>query len=340
MFTNAAHLLFLAWFCLGTYICIHLLSARRIIRFSTELHERGLLKPEFKAFARRDGNDLPSLPMLILRAYTVAVARGAAGLLSILAAGIFAITLPRKWLPTAIAFASKCILLSTGVIVSERGERANVKAAPCLVANHNSALDILILLTKGCYFVSMDGVRNIPIAGYVADAIGCIFVARDSKESRLIAKEKIAARLRDQMSGSSAVKSQLVVFPEGSTNNGYAILQFRRGAFEANVPIQPVWIEFSNYAVNFTVLSLVELGCITCALPAREVTLHWCPVINPNGSRSPEETAELARREIYNLESAYGHPKVELMDESVSHRDAIACAKFMRGLKMIHPKSE
>jgi lysophosphatidylcholine acyltransferase/lyso-PAF acetyltransferase len=203
------------------------------------------------------------------------------------------------------------------------------------VANHNSAFDIIILLTQHCYFVSMDAVRNLPMIGKVAQAIGCIFVARDSADSRQKAKETITARLRS----SRPDGGQLVVFPEGSTNNGHALLLFRRGAFEPNVPIQPLWIEFSNYSLNFTVISLFQHGCLAVTLPARQVTLHWCPVIQPDPARSPEDTANLARLAIANLTSAYGHHKLELVDASISHRDAIECANYINGL-VISSKSD
>ena len=318
------------WFVFGSFICHKVLSARRLITFSTELFEEGRLKQEFLAFARRDAKELPSLPLLILRAYTVGVLFSVILILAVVAAGIFATLLPRSFLPAPISFCAKLILIASGITVTERGRRALIKEAPCLVANHNSAYDIIILLTQGCCFVSMDGVRTLPFVGKVAEAIGCIFVARDSKDSRQGAKERIATRLKEQISGASQVETQLVVVPEGSTNNGYAILQFRRGAFEPNVPIQPLWIEFQDHSLNFTVLSLSELGAIACSLPGREVTLHWCRVIESDSTRSPEATAELARREITNLTSAYGHARLQEMDASVSHRDAIACADYMR----------
>ena len=328
--SNTCSIVALIWLVLGSFICSQVICARRVIFFSTNLYENGLLKPEFSAFARRDARDLPALPVLILRSFTVGVFSSLIFLSAVLLAGVFAAILPQSLLAKPISLCSRMILLASGISINERGRRASLSEAPCIVANHNSAFDIIILLTQRCCFVSMDGVRNLPIVGKVAEAIGCIFVARDSKDSRQNAKEHIAARLKSQLSGESRIKTQLVVFPEGSTNNGYAILQFRRGAFEPNVPIQPLWIEFQDHALNFTVLTLTELASLACTLPAREITLHWCPVIQPDSNRNPEATADLARNEIANLTSAYGHAKLQLMDAAVSHRDAIACANFMR----------
>ncbi len=311
-------------------MCAKVLSARRFIILSTNLYETKTLKPEFLAFARRDANELPSLPLLVLRAYTMGVFFGLNLVLGVITAGLSAVILPSKQLPRAVVLCARWILWSTGITVRHKGERARVNEAPCLVANHNSAFDIIVLLTQRCCFVSMDAVRSIPVVGKVAEALGCIFVARDCKESRQSAKDKMAARLSSQVEGTSKIPCQLVVFPEGSTNNGYCMLMFRRGAFEANVPIQPLWIEFADHTLNFTVVSLSELGALACSLPSREVTLHWCPVVQPDAERPPEATAELARQSIASLKSAYGHPKLELMDATASHRDAIACANYMR----------
>lgn len=318
------------WLLFGTYVCAKVFSGRRVIRFSTHLYETGKVEPSFLAFARRDANELPSLPMLILRSYTIGVVSAALFGLAVVVAGIFAVILPFKVLGVSVSCCAKIILFAAGIRVEERGLRASLKEAPCLVANHNSAFDIILLLTQHCCFVSMDGVRGLPIVGKIAEAIGCIFVARDSKESRQAAKEKIAHRLQSQISGKSNKTSQLVVFPEGSTNNGYALLEFRRGAFEPNVPIQPLWIEFEDHSINFTVLSLSELAAIACTLPSRRVVLHWCPIIQPDATRAPELTAAIARKEIARLSSAFGHKKLELVNASVSHRDALACAQYMR----------
>jgi 1-acyl-sn-glycerol-3-phosphate acyltransferase len=334
-FMSSLLIFLLTWLVLGQIVCYPVLCARRSIVLSTNLFESGALKPQFASFARRDAKDLPSLPMLIIRAYTVGILFGFLSLVGLATAGLCAVVLPSSILSGAIKCCSQALLWITGFSVTQRGKRVSAREAPCIVANHNSAFDIIILLTQHCYFVSMDAVRNLPMIGKVAQAIGCIFVARDSADSRQKAKETITARLRS----SRPDGGQLVVFPEGSTNNGHALLLFRRGAFEPNVPIQPLWIEFSNYSLNFTVISLFQHGCLAVTLPARQVTLHWCPVIQPDPARSPEDTANLARLAIANLTSAYGHHKLELVDASISHRDAIECANYINGL-VISSKSD
>ena len=318
------------WVLFGTFVCKKVLSGRAMMRAGDALMNSDNGKREYAAFARKDSEELPSLPILILRAYTLGTFFVFISMLAVLAAGVCSMILPPALLSQAVVFVCKTLLWTSGITVKERGNRAKLSEAPCVVANHNSAFDIIVLLTKKFCFVSHDGVRDIPIVGKVAKAIGCIFVLRDSKDSRGIAKQKIAERLDSQVKGTCPVRVPLVVFPEGSTTNGHALLVFRRGAFESNVPIQPVFIEFSNHMRHFTIISLSELCCLACTLPGTEVTLHWRPVIKPSTSRDADATASLARESIAAAASAYGRPKLELLDASVSHRDAVASANLIR----------
>jgi len=268
--------------------------------------------------------------MLIIRALITGPFFMFGCLLAAVSAGMVAMLFPTDWLVWYAGYFCRTISFLSGIRIVEKGERASTKSAPCIVANHNSAYDIIILLSMNFCFVSMDGVRNIPIVGTVAKALGCIFVVRESKDSRLDAKAAIHSRLQSQVAGTCSIKSPLVVFPEGSTNNGKYLLQFRRGAFEARVPIQPLRIEFEDHSLNFNLIRLSELTSLACTLPRREVTLHWLPVIEP-GNLTADEMAAKAREAIANCPSAYGHPPMVKAD-TASHREAIAAANFFRSL--------
>ncbi len=303
----------------------------RVSHLSNEYMKQGKIDPTWYPFIRSDLETLPSLPVIILRAFFIGPIFMLGCLLAVLTAGICSFILPAGPLVFSVGLVSRIICFCSGIRIREKGVRASTSQAPCIVANHNSAFDIIILLTKHYCFVSMDGVRNIPVVGTVAKALGCIFVARESKESRTEAKAAIKERLQSQVSKTSKHKTPLVVFPEGSTNNGNYLLQFRRGAFEANVPIQPLRIEFQDYSINFTVIRLSELTSLACTLPGREVTLHWLPIIQPDPKLTPEDLAAKARDSIANCPSAYGHPPMIKADAS-SHREAMAAAVFFRSI--------
>lgn len=90
--------------------------------------------------------------------------------------------------------------------------------------NHVSYLDILALLsiTPVC-FLAKDEVRKMPFIGWIAKAIGCVFVERTSKESRQAARHTLA-RIRHH--------PPIVLYPEGQRGPGTELLPFRYGAFE------------------------------------------------------------------------------------------------------------
>ena len=316
------------WVILGSVILYFSLSARTLIHACEREITAGTLRNEFLPFARRDFKDLPSLWMFVVRAFTVGPLSFLTVVSGLISASLSSMILPAALLPWAMALISYWTCLGFGVVIKERGKRAKLSDAPCVVANHGSACDIIVLLTKRVSFVSMEGVKDLYFIGRVARALGCIFVSRDSKESRSGAKQAIIDRLRGQMNGTCSEKNPLIVFPEGSTNNGHYLLEFRRGAFEPKTPVQPLRIEYSDYHANFTVLAFLELGALCMVLPGREVMLHWMPVIQP--ADSPEETAALARKAIAEVPSAYNRAPVALTDAGVSHRDAIACADYMR----------
>lgn len=264
-------------------------------------------------------DNMPSIYILIVRSFSIGPFALILAVSTICFAGLCISIFPRRFGVSFGSFGSKILCIAFGLSIIEKGAR--MKNIKCVVANHNSALDAVVLLCHRCCFVSMHAVRDLPFIGAVAKGIGCIFVARDSAESRLEAKTKIAEYV-----SSPKTVSPLAIFPEGSTNNGLYILQFRRGAFEPNVPVQPVRIEFEDFNLNFTIISLSQLLSLACVLPKRRVVLHWLSLIAPQGS--PDATAKLARLAIANTESAFGHPSLKLADDTVSHRDAIAASQF------------
>ncbi|GKT32646.1 hypothetical protein ADUPG1_006745 [Aduncisulcus paluster] len=125
----------------------------------------------------------------------------------------------------------------------------NIKGQPfqsacACVGPHQSWLDILILLSKGYSgFVARISVKDTIIVGAVASFGGSIFVDRRSVESRRKAgqdiKDKVLSTDKDTF---------LAVFPEGATNNGEQLLQFRHGIFRPGGSIQPVLLEYPYMA--------------------------------------------------------------------------------------------
>ena len=112
-----------------------------------------------------------------------------------------------------------------------------------IVSNHCSYLDILIIGTMmPSVFVSKSEVASWIFMGRLVKLAGTVFVNRESKTAAVKVLESIKERLGSGIS--------VVVFPEGTTNDGLAIRDFKSAFFKApidsKVPILPLSIMYSH----------------------------------------------------------------------------------------------
>lgn len=94
-----------------------------------------------------------------------------------------------------------------------------------LVANHLSYLDIIALSAAlPCVFVSKEEIAHWPIFGLFGRLSGTLFLDR----KRRAAVGTVAAQMRDTLQAGLP----LVLFPEGTSSHGDALLPFRSSLFE------------------------------------------------------------------------------------------------------------
>jgi 1-acyl-sn-glycerol-3-phosphate acyltransferase len=109
-------------------------------------------------------------------------------------------------------------------------------------ANHVSYLDILVLLAvTPVSFLAKDEVRRMPLIGWIARAIGCVFVERADKASRQAARHTLSR---------ISYHPPIVLYPEGQRGPGTELLPFRYGAFEivtdVGAAFLPCAVTYSN----------------------------------------------------------------------------------------------
>lgn len=112
-----------------------------------------------------------------------------------------------------------------------------------VLANHISYLDITTLIAVApMRFLSTAEVFQIPIIGWVADAISTVFVDRESRKSRHSVRDSIAQSVSKQP------YPPFVVFPEGHFGTPTQLAPFHRGMFEIAVengfPYMPVALRY------------------------------------------------------------------------------------------------
>jgi 1-acyl-sn-glycerol-3-phosphate acyltransferase len=111
-----------------------------------------------------------------------------------------------------------------GLKVEQRGEIAGSR--PVLFAsNHSSYLDIMVLasIIPGS-FVAKREVASWPLFGLLAKLQRTVFVVRDRKH---------ALAQRDEMTERLAHGDHLILFPEGTSNDGNRVLPFKSSLFAA-----------------------------------------------------------------------------------------------------------
>lgn len=130
-----------------------------------------------------------------------------------------------------------------GISVEQRGSPEG--ARPVLFAsNHTSYLDIMVLASLvPCSFVAKQEVAGWPLFGLLAKLQRTVFVVRDRKHA--------IAQL-DEMTDRLAHGDNLVLFPEGTSNDGNRVLPFKSSLFAVahetvdgkRLTVQPVSIAY------------------------------------------------------------------------------------------------
>ena len=159
----------------------------------------------------------------------------------------------RKLMRFPIQIAARVLLFSLGIIwVHTKGTRASRKKAPLMIANHRSFIDPFYLVSQnGCCPVSAASNLKTPGFGDMLKLFQPINVDREAKSNTAVA-DMIKSRATSQ-----GVWPQTILFPEGTTTNGKALVYFKVGAFTPGVPVQPVLVTYPNV---FTDISWVDGG--------------------------------------------------------------------------------
>jgi len=153
-----------------------------------------------------------------------ALTLGLCGTLIVLTAWIPALVKGYRLSFWILVFMARSLLFIFNVKVN-CPDRATFRAHSGFVfPNHVSYLDILVLLAVSpVRFVAKDEVRSWLIIGWIAQAIGCVFVKREDKKSRAEARAALAQ---------VETFPPVALFPEGKRGPGDTLLPFRYGAFE------------------------------------------------------------------------------------------------------------
>lgn len=199
------------------------------------------------------------------------------------------------------------------------GVRMQASAAPSLpggallVCNHISWLDIyLIYAAQRVHFVSKAEVRTWPVAGWLAQKTGTLFIERGRRADTA----RINAEMRILMQSGAWV----AVFPEGTTSDGRGLRHFLpsllQPAVELDCPVVPSGVryrtlngEYSAAAAYIDGVSIWQSLKQIVSEPGLVAELQFGDPILPNGHRRQlAAQAEAATATILGLTTADAAP--------------------------------
>ena len=160
------------------------------------------------------------------------------------------------------------------------------------VCNHVSWTDIPLLgMLTPLSFLSKAEVRHWPVAGWLAEKAGTLFIRRGGGD---------AQRLREQIAGQLGQARPLLIFPEGTTTDGRSLRTFHgrllAGAIDQGAPVQPVAIQYLRAGEPDPIAPFIGEDDLVSHLmrlfghDRGEVVIHLMPPINSAG----KERAALA----------------------------------------------
>lgn len=167
------------------------------------------------------------------------------------------------------------------------------------LANHISWTDILLLgrLTP-LSFLSKIEVRRWPVAGWLAQQAGTVFIRRGSASQDNIHQQLTQHLLSQQ---------PLLIFPEGTTTDGRSVGLFHSRLLECalvtQTPIQPVAICYRRNGATDPIAPFIGDDDLLAHLkrlfahPSAEVEIHLLPLIDTRNS-SRTQIARQARQVI------------------------------------------
>jgi 1-acyl-sn-glycerol-3-phosphate acyltransferase len=193
-----------------------------------------------------------------------------------------------------VAWWSGKLVRIVGVAVHAEGAAPGGGGPPAMIAaNHISWLDIFAISSVcSTRFIAKSEVRDWPLAGWIAERAGTIFIRRERRRD--------TARINDLVHAALIEGDCVGLFPEGTTTEGDRLLRFHSSLFEPAV---------ANGARVFPVAVRYEhADCSPCRAMAYVGELSFVQslglVIRQRGAVArvafapPLETAGLGRREV------------------------------------------
>ncbi|XP_040999443.1 lysophospholipid acyltransferase LPEAT2-like [Juglans microcarpa x Juglans regia] len=217
---------------------------------------------------------------------------------------------------------ARCILFSFGYHwIRRKGKPAPRETAPIVVSNHVSFIEpIFYFYELFPTIVAAESHDSIPFVGTIIRAMQVIYVNRFSPSSRKHAVNEIKRK------ASCDGFPRLLLFPEGTTTNGSALISFQLGAFIPGYPIQPVVIRYPyvHFDQSWGNISLAKLMFRMFTQFHNFMEVEYLPVVSPLTNRK-ESIIHLAERTSHAIATA-----LNVTETSHSYGDLMLLTKALQ----------
>ncbi|MDR3116120.1 MAG: 1-acyl-sn-glycerol-3-phosphate acyltransferase [Treponema sp.] len=184
---------------------------------------------------------------------------------------------------------SLLLIACTGCTVTVRGrEHIPLQGGLCLVSNHGSIFDILLILAlvgRPVGFIAKKELALIPFLNIWIFLLGGLFIDRKNIRQAVGTMNKGIRRIKQG--------EAIVIFPEGTRSQGQGLLPFRSGSFklatQSGAPILPIAITGSY-----------EIFEKTCRIRAVPVRVTFMPPVN-TACLPPQERRQHLADQVHGL---------------------------------------
>jgi len=259
----------------------------------------------------------------------------------------------RTKLATGVSALARIMLFSLGfhcITIDNREKDKNISNI-CVVGPHTGLMDSFFITW---YFlpspVSKLEVRSIPIFGSLCVALQTIFVDRKDAHTGPHSRKACIDNINLRSKKSSGFP-RVVLFPEGTTTNGKALMEFKKGAFIPGEPVTPVLLTYTNKyyspaAVGENESNMSVVRCLFQFDNNISATILDAYVPNEEEKRDPELYArnvrDLMAKEMEMPTTEHSYPdlflQVEMIDKHkhvfVEHDFTLKDVKAKTGLEL------
>ncbi|KAL2608441.1 hypothetical protein R1flu_027014 [Riccia fluitans] len=187
------------------------------------------------------------------------------------------------------------------------GRPAPREVAPIVVSNHVSFTDPIYHFWELLpVFVSSTSHDDIFMVGPIIRAMEVIVVDRLSPDSRRLAASEIKRK---------AINNdypRVLLFPEGTTTNGRALISFKLGAFRPGVAVQPVVVRypFVHFDISWGDISVSNLLFRMLTQVTNHMEVEYLPVVYPT-KKDLDDPVAFAQKVRFIMAGALNVPETE-----------------------------